>query len=284
MGAPMLNTRAKLAIAKIIHRMATAVPGVIGHGEIEATRAGLHWSLDLGEGIDFAIWLLGAFERSTVAAYSRLLRPGMTVIDVGANIGAHTLRFAQLVGPTGRVVAVEPTAWAVRKLRKNLSLNRELAARVHVHQTMLLAKPGDRLEDKLHASWPLHGRDVEPDLRAQTKETTGAKAQTLDDLARSENLERIDFIKLDVDGHEGAVLRGGLNVLRQQKPIMVVELSPYQLEMKDDHFEDLLSLFGECNYSLHDLRSGRVLPRDPCMLAKEIPARGSINVVAMAGA
>ncbi len=280
----MLNTRAKLAIAKTIHRMATAVPGLIGHGEIEATRAGLRWSLDLGEGIDFAIWLVGAFERSTVAAYSKLLRPGMTVIDVGANIGAHTLRFAQLVGPSGRVVAVEPTAWAVRKLRNNLALNNELTDLVHIHQAMLLAKSGDRLEDELHASWPLHGRDVEPDLRAQTKATTGAKGLTLDDLARSENLERIDFIKLDVDGHEGAVLRGGLNVLRQHKPIMVVELSPYQLEMKGDRFEDLLSLFGECGYSLHNLRSGRMLPRDSRMLAKEIPARGSINVVAMASA
>ena len=77
---------------------------------------------------------MGAFEKRTVAAYSRLVRPGMTVIDIGANIGAHTLPLAKLVGPTGRVIAVEPTIWAVERLRANLDLNPPLRAIVDVHQ------------------------------------------------------------------------------------------------------------------------------------------------------
>jgi FkbM family methyltransferase len=278
----MLSTRAKVAIAAALQRIVTAVPGLTDGVQVKVKRSGIHWSLDLGEGFDFAIWLLGAFERSTVAAYSRIVRPGMTVVDIGANIGAHTLPLARLVGPGGRVIAVEPTAWAMQRLRANLALNPALAAVVQVRQAMLVAKPQDRLEDEIYASWPLHGRNVHPKLRAQPKSTAGASALTLDELVSSEHLARVDFIKLDVDGYDGAVLRGGLNTLKRDRPTMILELSPYLLAEKGDRLDNLLNLLAERGYRLHDLKSQRVLPSDADTLAKTIPSLGSINVIAMA--
>ena len=61
----------------------------------------INWRLDLLEGID----LLGSFEPLTVRAYRGIVRPGDTVLDIGANVGAHTLPLAQLVGETCRVIA-----------------------------------------------------------------------------------------------------------------------------------------------------------------------------------
>src|SRR5713101_4640646 len=84
------------------------------------TRYGVRWNLDLDEAIDFSIFLLGLFERQTVQAYQRLVWPGNIVLDIGANIGAHTFHLARLVGPNGRVFAFEPTAFAFHKLLANI--------------------------------------------------------------------------------------------------------------------------------------------------------------------
>lgn len=278
----MLSTRAKVIIAAALQRMVTAVPGLTNGLHVNVRRSGIHWALDLDEGFDFAIWLLGAFERSTVAAYSRLVRPGMTVVDIGANIGAHTLPLARLVGPSGRVIAIEPTAWAVQKLAANLALNPALSAVVKVHQAMLVEKPQDRLADEIYASWPLHDRNVHPKLRALPKSTAGASALTLDEVVRGEKLVRVDFIKLDVDGYEGSVLRGGLNTLKRDRPTMILELSPYLLAEKGERFADLLGMLDACGYRLHDLKAQRVLSSDPGTLAKGIPNFGSINAIAIA--
>jgi hypothetical protein len=85
-------------------------------------RGGTRWKLDLREGIDFSILLLGVFEQSVVAAYRRLIPPGSVVIDIGANIGAHTLRLAGCVGAAGRVVAVEATRYAFERLAEQVKL------------------------------------------------------------------------------------------------------------------------------------------------------------------
>ena len=65
----------------------------------------------------------GEFSEGEVALFRQLLRPGMTALDVGANIGAFTLPMARLVGATGRVIAWEPQRIVVQTLCANLALN-----------------------------------------------------------------------------------------------------------------------------------------------------------------
>lgn len=277
----MLSTRVKTAIAAVLQRIVLFTPGLTDGEKVEVKRSGINWALDLNEGFDFAIWLLGAFERSTMDAYSRLVRPGMTVLDIGANIGAHTLPLARLAGPTGHVVAVEPTAWALEKLRANVALNPSLSPMIITRQAMMVASPQDRLEEEIYASWPLHDPTVHPKLRAQPKSTAGAVAVTMDDLVRREGLSRVDFIKLDVDGYEVSVLRGGMETLKRDRPAIILELSPYQLAEKGDNFEGLMALLVTCGYQLYDLKL-RPFPSDPRALAAKIPRFGSINGIAMA--
>ena len=149
----MLSTRVKIALATIVQRLVMALKRLAGHGsKVEVERSGLRWALDLNEGIDFSIWLLGAFERRTVAAYSQLIRPGMTVLDIGANIGAHTLPLARLVGAHGTLIAIEPTAWASGRLQANLALNPGLAVHVRVRQALLTDRADAGLPASLYAS------------------------------------------------------------------------------------------------------------------------------------
>ena len=73
----MLSTKQKIRLARTAAHVVRGVRRGIGAGEVaEVRRGGLNWRLDLGEGIDFAIYLLGSFERGTQRQYGRLLKPG----------------------------------------------------------------------------------------------------------------------------------------------------------------------------------------------------------------
>src|SRR5580692_10186007 len=121
---PMLTTTQKIALARAVQMPVVAARSLARLGAVTTVRRRrVNWALDLREGIDFSIWLLGAFELATVRAYERLVRRGDTVLDIGANIGAHTLHLARAVGAEGKVWAIEPTDYAIGKLRDNMALN-----------------------------------------------------------------------------------------------------------------------------------------------------------------
>src|ERR1700744_4645117 len=124
-----MKTAHKIAAARIAYRAIHGARALFWRPDRQVgVSDGVRFDLDLAEGIDFAIYLGGVFERGTAQALSRLVEPSSLVVDIGANIGAHTLRLARLVGPQGRVLAFEPTDFAFQKLQRNLALNPELAS------------------------------------------------------------------------------------------------------------------------------------------------------------
>jgi hypothetical protein len=106
MNVSNLNTSQKINIATIAYKLVSGVRRVLGKSDHAVLRRnGITWELDLQEGIDFSIFLLGGFELATLRLHDSILGPGDSVLDVGANIGAHTLPFARLLGKAGRVYA-----------------------------------------------------------------------------------------------------------------------------------------------------------------------------------
>ena len=98
----IIKTKQKILLARWVQLLVMAARRLAGRGpSTQVTRQGIRWAQDLREGIDFSIWLLGSFEPETVRCYQRLIRPGDVVLDIGANIGAHTLPLARAVGPSG---------------------------------------------------------------------------------------------------------------------------------------------------------------------------------------
>ena len=133
-----MNTSTKITIAKNASRVVRTVRHLMGMNKIVTCRRnGIVWELDLTQGIDFSIYLFGAFEPEIVRYASRIIKPGAKVIDIGANIGAHTLPLAHLVGPSGAVFAFEPTDYAFEKLLRNIHLNPNLKNRIHAFQQIL---------------------------------------------------------------------------------------------------------------------------------------------------
>ena len=280
----ILKTAHKVAIATVASTCVRLARRLAGRGPVaEVVRHGVRWRLDLREGIDFSIYLLGAFEPGTMRAYEGLVKEGQVVLDIGANIGAHTLPLARLVGARGRVVAFEPTAFAFRKLEENVALNPDLAPRVARFQSMLVDRQSESLPATLFSSWPLGGTgDVHAKHRGKSMTTEGASAVRLDDAVRELGLTAIDFIKLDVDGHELPVLRGGVEAIGRFRPLVLIELSPYVHTEEGHDFDDVVAFFRDLGYRFRDADSGHDLPVDAAKLRAIIPDGGGLNAVAFA--
>jgi FkbM family methyltransferase len=278
----MLSTRRKITLARWAYQCVHAARALFARDDHTiVVRGDIVWDLDLGEGIDFAIYLLGAFERSSIRAYSQLIHPGAVVIDVGANIGAHTLPFAHLVGPGGRVLAFEPTTYAFHRLQRNLALNPAIAQRVSAYQAMLAAQSGDVPGVDLYARWPLRHA---PETRHSTHmgiaaSTDGAEVVALDDWIERHNISRVDFIKLDVDGHECRVLRGAVETLRKFRPSLLVEFMPYGLEEAGASLADLVKILTDLHYTFFRVPDLTALPNTTPLLQDIIPDGGSLNVL-----
>jgi FkbM family methyltransferase len=278
----MLTTKTKVSLAGLAYRFISTGRKLIGKGDSAIVdRNGIRYHLDLKEGIDFSIYLLGAFEPGTQKTLQKLVKPGDTVFDIGANIGAHTLGIAQSVGKSGKVYAFEPADFAFAKLKRNLELNPELAERTCPQQILLAASSTEKPEREIYASWPLESDGtVHPKHRGRLVSAEHAVVETLDNFTRRQGIPRLDLIKMDVDGHELPVLQGGEETLRRFRPVLVMEMSPYIHAELHHFFGDFVEILKQAGYSLRDADNGQAVPLDTAQLERMIPDGASVNVVA----
>lgn len=278
----MLSTATKIRIARMLYFVLHTVRRPFGgRDQVMAKRHGVYWNLDLREGIDLTIFALGAFERDTLGALETLVRSGSTVLDIGANIGAHTLHLARLVGGKGRVIAFEPTDFAIAKLRANLLANPELAKRVELHQAFLVSKAGAPIDAAVASSWPVDGTAADDtEMGSRAMQVSGAVAMTVDSVIAAAGDPDVQLIKMDVDGHELDVLEGARTLLERRRPVIVMELAPYVFH-PPEKFDRMVSALTLLGYVFRPLGSSEELPSDPDALRSQIPRGGSVNVVAL---
>ena len=143
----------------------------------------------LGNDNSLCLYVCGSFEPNEFSFLHGFLKPGMVFIDVGANDGYYTLFAARRVGQAGKVVAVEPSTRERINLRRNLVRNR--IDNVHVVPAAL-----ERVTVK-----------------------------TIDMVAAELKLDRIDFVKIDVEGAEASVVAGARAVLTSARPVMLLEIN-----------------------------------------------------------
>jgi len=277
-----MKTTHKIGAARMIYHTVHAGRTLVGQTDRAIViRDDVTYDLDLSQGIDFAIYLGNIYERQTKAALRKLVPPASLVLDIGANIGAHTLHLAQLVGPNGRVIAFEPTDFAFRKLQRNLDLNPSLASRVEAFHCFLTASDGASAPRAIYSSWPLA---VEAGLHAKhlgrEMQTESAQARSLDSILGECADRKVQLVKLDVDGFECDVLRGATSLLREARPIFVMELAPYVLEERGTTLDELLSHFIPNGYRFYDERTQKQLPSTARELQAMVDDGASMNVVA----
>ncbi|WP_169239798.1 FkbM family methyltransferase [Candidatus Roseilinea sp. NK_OTU-006] len=141
---------------------------------------------------------------------------GQVIYDVGAWEGVFTLFFARAVGEAGRVIACEPNPLTVARLRENVALN----GFDHVH---LLTLALGECDGRAGLAVP-KGVAAMGHLVAEGASPVGVAVRRLDSLLAELRLPDPDFIKLDVEGGELSVVRGGEGVLRRVRPRLLVEV------------------------------------------------------------
>jgi FkbM family methyltransferase len=176
------------------------------------------------------------FERSERAFVARFLRPGMIVLDVGAHQGFYTLLASKLVGRNGKVFAFEPSPREQKALRLNLILNR----RKNVYMQLLaLGDVGGQADLYVVNDEHTGFNSLRPPGISSPTTRVEVNVKQLDNWLRETKVDRVDFIKLDVEGGEFAVLKGSANFLEQRpRPVILAELEdarsgPWGLRAKD---------------------------------------------------
>ncbi|HET7700069.1 MAG TPA: FkbM family methyltransferase [Candidatus Limnocylindria bacterium] len=163
-----------------------------------------------------------AYEPNVTAVFRDRLRPGMHVLDVGANIGYYTMLSAALVGPSGSVTAIEPNPSCIKLLEASRRANG------FAHVTVLQVAAGrDRGLLVLHGSHSNAMTSAPPDDAGALIRSRTVPSFRIDDLVPADR--KIDFVKIDVEGAEHNALSGAVGLIRRCHPTIVSEFSPYTM-------------------------------------------------------
>jgi FkbM family methyltransferase len=167
------------------------------------------------------VMLDGFWEIWLTLFMSRFVKPGMTVIDVGANFGYCTVLFGEAVGSGGRVVAVEPVPSTARLLALSLELN-GYTRYTTLHEVAL----GRNANGDAHMFVPPHEPKNALVVPRARSDTIKVKSTNLDTLLKG--FDRVDLIKIDAEGAELDILSGMEAVIAKHQPAVVLEFNAHR--------------------------------------------------------
>ena len=240
-------------------------------------RDGIKWSLDLNEGIDLSIFLFGTSEKK-IKNLKYLFKSDskLTVIDIGANIGSISLPLAKIFNKS-KIFAIEPTNYAFKKLTKNLNLNKNLKKNISLNQLFLskVNKP-----TKVWSSWNFDNDDDKHKQHLGTLHSIKKKSyMSLNEFIKLKKIKKVDFIKLDVDGHELDVLKSGEKILKTKKPVIFIEIAPYLYPEFGYKCSELITYIKKLKYSFYTEDLKKIIDIDNYI--KKITNGGSENFYLM---
>jgi len=210
------------------------------HGEVRTVLRGPAAGLRIGTRCASAEYAEGTNEAHVQEALTRLLRPGDTFVDVGANVGFFSLLAARRVGAHGRVIAFEAVPTIAAALMDNVRLND--LRQIEVRPLAIGAAPGRAV---LRLTKHPGGATIASDADAQeVTETIDVEVASLDALVDDGSLPPPDVVKIDVEGSELDALVGMSRTVAERRPSIVVELdaaSPDRLASKRAEVEALLA-------------------------------------------
>lgn len=216
-------------------------------------------------------------EAGPVDRLEQFVTPGTVVVDVGANVGFFTLKFAQWVGPSGLVLAIEPDGENFDALTRALAKS-GVAPRVRACKAVAAERPG---------SLALQRNAFHPGDHKIALGVSGIEvpAVSLDALLDEHPGKRVSLVKIDVQGAEMMVLAGARRMLAEHAPALFVEVDESALAHFGASSRDLVSLLEGFGYRMHELRrDGGAAPLDRDRLSAMLAPRGYVDVLFLPGA
>lgn len=214
---------------------------------------GLVYDIHFEDAIQRDIYL-GVYERHERQFLSAYINPGWTCVDVGANVGFYTLLLASLVGERGRVLSIEASPTNFSLLSRNVALNGfpqcELTS---VALTSLEGPIAFHTSPRGNSGW---GRVGEWDAGVNLITVNGT---TLDAFLQARHVSRVDFMKVDIEGHELSLVKGGQISLRAGVVRrLLVEYSGYVLEKQGVDLARYVAEYEQLGFRPCRLNVGRV--------------------------
>jgi FkbM family methyltransferase len=205
------------------------------------------------------VLLDGFWEMWLTIFFARQVKPGMTVVDVGANFGYYTLLFGSLVGGEGHVYAVEPNPCVVAKLRRSISLN-GLAGR-----TAIIEAAAGNSDDETTLFVP-HGEPKNGTVISRPRNVSDGSG-TLHNVPRirldrlAATVPRIDLVKIDAEGAEQDIIAGMAGILRRDKPLLLLEFNPARYGDPAAFLDELGSIYGRVRYIDFEANAAEARPQ-----------------------
>ncbi len=222
-------------------------------------------SLKLSEHIQRRIFWMGYCSEDVISVLKARVTEGMTVLDVGANIGEITLVAAKLVGIKGRVVSFEPVTSNFNKLKENIDLNsfsnvtlmkKGLGAKAQKN-TPIYPSSGNSSSDENHGLASLFNSDE------SERPIDYISIEKMDNIIHELNLSRIDLIKIDIEGGEMDCLIGAQSTLEKYRPMLIIEVQEHTSQQAGWSSLQLFEYLEKFNYEFFDIKKdGGLIKRD----------------------
>lgn len=214
-------------------------------------RRGITWKLRPDDLVQRSIYYCSCHEAKETRELSRLVRPHWTFFDVGAYFGYYAVLVSHLSRGRAKVHAFEPFHANYQLLLEHKDLNR--LANLQAHRVAVSDHSGEVQFQAPRASacqgggWVL--ADAEQPEGATRLETV--RAVSLDAFVAENDIDKVDFIKIDTEGAEVSVLRGAADTIQTFKPAMMIELNPQALARYGRTPEDLSQMIRDFGYTTY---------------------------------
>ena len=211
----------------------------------QAERNGVNFQLDISDYMEYIIYY-GINVEPRDKLYG-LVKNGFVVLDIGANIGETLLNFAK-INSKGRNIGFEPVPYIYSRLKKNLSLNNfsnieiENIALSDKNEQLSFSIPKDQNSGGVRMRKEAHKSDYGADQEV--------RAIQLDDFLGEKGINKIDFIKMDVEGFEMNVLKGAENSLRKFLPVLFIEVDDVMLKQQETSAAQLVEFVSTLGYTV----------------------------------
>jgi FkbM family methyltransferase len=211
------------------------------------TRNNINFNLNIGHVVDH--YLFWGLEYENFNSIQKELKKADGILDIGANIGVTTLYFASL-NPNTKIIAFEPHPKNYACLQENIQLNK--FQNIETIQAGLGAKEQDLKLYEIDKNNPGNNRILKKEIDAPSVDI---HIFNLDEFLSTKERFNIDFIKIDVEGYEYAVLLGAEKTLKQHSPLLFVELDDNYLITQGKSTKMVLELlisYGYTNFKRAD--------------------------------